>query len=101
MEDLKKARWYLDDEIKRREAADASAWPASVHTPTQPDADGWIEWRGGECPVSPYETVQVRLRDADRQKYVKCEAAAGMMGWHHQQAGTDIIAYRIIKEGEE
>ncbi|WP_370516377.1 DUF3310 domain-containing protein [Herbaspirillum sp. CAH-3] len=87
LEDLKKARWYLDDEIKRREA-------------TAPDADGWIQWNGGACPIFPAAKVRIRGRDGyetpEGESYEAC-----IYRWKHSGDTDDIIAYRIVKEKEE
>lgn len=38
LEDLRKARWYLDREIRRREAADSNAGPPA-QVPAPPESD--------------------------------------------------------------
>ena len=59
-----------------------------------PDADGWIEWKGGECPVDADKTVYVNYRDGGKTpKAVK----AGSQRWDHSGLGGDIIAYRLHK----
>ncbi len=37
------------------------AWPE--RRKPQPDADGWIAWNGGECPVPDGVRFQIRMRD--------------------------------------
>lgn len=59
-----------------------------------PDADGWIPWGGGECPVDGNEVVEVRLREYDETPI----AGADCFGWSHDGGYDDIIAYRIVKE---
>lgn len=54
------------------------------------DADGWIEWGGGECPVAESRIVEVKYRDGD-----KGTAAAYELWWTHSLGSSDIIAYRI------
>lgn len=58
----------------------------------QPDAEGWIEWKGGECPVHPEAMVMVRFRDGWEDKWL-----AGSMRWNHSKSTDDIIAYRVVK----
>lgn len=54
------------------------------------DADGWIEWSGGECPVSPDSTVEIRWCDG----LVRTYPAWCVYGW--EGAGC-ILAYRLVK----
>lgn len=54
------------------------------------DADGWIEWNGGECPVDGELTVYVNYRDGGKApKAVK----AGSQRWNHSGLGGDIMSY--------
>lgn len=60
----------------------------------QPDADGWIPWAGGECPVPGNTVVEVRC-----QNLVICKEKASEHWWDHlADSGYNIIAYRIVKE---
>ncbi|HXU93381.1 MAG TPA: hypothetical protein VFP33_06965 [Gallionella sp.] len=59
-----------------------------------PDADGWIEWRGGECPVAPECFVEVGFRNFARQI-----THAGYFDWANRNHRWDIIAYRVVQEG--
>lgn len=65
---------------------------------TAPDADGWIEWSGGECPVGIFTFVQVRFRNGGE--------GVGPAGhwvdrwsdrWSHYGPlrSEDIVAYRV------
>lgn len=58
---------------------------------------GWIDWKGGECPVPVGLAVDVTHRHG--KKYLKqragCEGLARF--WDHTGSGGDIIAYRISK----
>jgi len=64
--------------------------------PAQPD-DGWIEWKGGECPVPDGIDTEVRYGDG-----VICRTAhpAGQAGWDWRSsrylAWACIIAYRLV-----
>ncbi len=60
--------------------------------PATPDADGWIEWHGGECPVPGDTVVEVR---GDRPGASK--AQAGHFNWTTNIA-TPIRAYRVVKQ---
>lgn len=72
--------------------------PQEPAPPTEPapDSEGWIEWGGGECPVPYNARVEWRLRDA----YVPfgMPALAVNLRWQHLPSGTDIIAYRVVRE---
>lgn len=58
------------------------------------DADGWIEWKGGECPVDGRSLVSYKMRDGGTCE--DGEEAADLV-WEHRLGGYDIIAYRLHK----
>lgn len=61
------------------------------------DADGWIRWKGGECPVPLKTNVDVMFADASLRSSI---FLAGELNWHHGQNGRyDIVAYRVVHEG--
>lgn len=63
----------------------------------QQESDGWIEWGGGEMPVSPESVVDVRWRAGG-----KMTVEAGGRSWAHDGRFSDIIAYRVIEnDGRE
>ena len=79
---------YGDDEVTRAEYEAALAVKN----------EGWIEWGGGECPVSDSTIVEVRYRNGE----VKAAAPADFYEWGHWRphfvtTGRDIIAYRLHK----
>lgn len=54
--------------------------------------DGWIEWKGGECPIADDALVDIKFPDWDEI----LSTPAGDWNW-----GEDcyaIIAYRLAKE---
>ena len=61
--------------------------------------DGWIDWKGGDCPVGYHEYVSVKNRDGSICK----EWQAGDLRWEYAGKNAmlnpayDIIAYRIVK----
>lgn len=71
------------------------------HMYPAPDADGWIEWEGGECPVDEGTLIDVRYRDGHEQAGCKC----GVWGdelyatsyWLNSGGHSNIIAYRLHK----
>ena len=60
-----------------------------------PDADGWIEWSGGKCPVERESLVDYKLLSGT---VCVIGEAAGDLIWQHGEVGTaSIIAYRLHK----
>jgi len=63
----------------------------------QVDTDGWIEWKGGECPVADGLAVtEVKFRSGDVVK-----AFADTWWWGHSGDEDDIIAYRVVEQERE
>ena len=70
----------------------------------QPDADGWIPWAGGECPLPSGAEHFVRLRCGN--EYGPDDDPEGWRWDHRDNAGDnagdsegdDIIAYRIVRK---
>lgn len=63
----------------------------------QPDADGWIPWAGGECPVDSKAWVEAKLRDG--KAWIDEEGQPGEEWlWDHDGGADDIIAYRIVRK---
>ena len=60
------------------------------------DADGWVEWGGGECPVGEDVVVEIKTRDGEIQL-----DQAYWWNWSHEEGSPvkdrQIIAYRINK----
>lgn len=69
----------------------ALAHPASAAEGSQ----GWVEWRGGKCPVEDDALVQVRYREDDESGLIS--RPAGRHSWLHSRfaRASDILAYRI------
>lgn len=55
------------------------------------DADGWIEWRGGECPLPDGAKCEYRMRDGDEDT-----AMVFALRWTRWGDDSEIIAYRPI-----
>ena len=82
-------------ETKAARAAIAKA-EAALAEP-QADADGWIPWSGGECPLDRLTQVDVRYRNGG-ELIIGSTCLAGAYDWSHDERDYDIIAYRIAKE---
>ena len=67
------------------------------------DADGWIEWNGGECPVDEGTLIDVRYRDGHEQVGCGCgvwrSELYGTHYWLNSGGESNIIAYRLHKPG--
>ena len=59
--------------------------------PPAPDADGWIEWHGGECPVPADTLVNVQLGTG----FKPIPTRANIWNWRVKTGNTRIAAYRI------
>jgi len=62
------------------------------HLYPAPDADGWIEWKGGECPVGEGDRIDVKFSGGDEFFDVSSD-----WGWGADAGGCNIIAYRLHK----
>lgn len=60
----------------------------------KPKEAEWIEWKGGDIPVSKTILVEVRFRDQS----LDTGSFAGCFEWDHVGNGYDIIAYRVVEE---
>lgn len=78
----KRPRW-----IEQRDKRLASLFAALSEQTT---ADGWIEWKGGECPVSKDTPVEVLLRDGTREEF-----PAMFFRWSVDGDDGDIASYRV------
>ncbi|MAF06188.1 hypothetical protein [Herbaspirillum sp.] len=61
----------------------------------QADADGWIEWTGGECPLPKHQKCEHIMRFTPNSDIFHTELA-GHLRWTHENLSGDIIAYRPI-----
>lgn len=62
-------------------------------TASAADADGWIEWAGGDCPVDSDAIVEVKCRWHNQHQYNNDRG--GDFYWAHTGSNADIIAYRL------
>ena len=68
-----------------------------------PDADGWIAWKGGECPVDEGVVIDVKFRNGTVQTAcaARCDKSPDHRYWtwiwSHSGHESDIIAYRLHK----
>lgn len=62
------------------------------------DANGWIDWHGGECPVDSDAIVEVKYRKPNPYQFNNDRA--GDFTWSHDGFDGDIIAYRLVQPHE-
>lgn len=68
-----------------------STWSGIFTFLGRPDADGWIEWHGGENPVGHGVEVEVRSRQGE------WKAMSQNIPWKLYADIADIIAYRVSR----
>jgi hypothetical protein len=73
----------------------AGGWVADVQK-REAEADGWIEWRGGECPVPNGTIVDVRMRREDEYGDTFTNEPCDDWDWSHANGDSDIVAYRVV-----
>ena len=87
--------WFMANKIKN--------WYQTIlsreeyfHLYPAPDADGWIEWEGGESPVGEDVVIEIKTRDGEIQL-----DKAYLWNWSHEEGSPvkdrQIIAYRLHK----
>lgn len=60
-------------------------------------ADGWVEWKGGECPLHPDALVEVRLRNESEPEPDTVSSWRWSYDTDPLEADSDIVAYRLVK----
>lgn len=71
--------------------------PSNPQAALYAQADGWIEWAGGVCPVDPHTKVDWKGRNG-----ICATDTARDLNWTHENNGDqiDIVAYRIRKDAQ-
>ena len=67
---------------------------------TEPDADGWIEWHGGECPVGEGVAIDTMQRGGIQTNNTQKDGRGARL-WQHGGYISDIIAYRTHQPEQE
>lgn len=83
--------WFVANKIKNHHQTVLSRAEYSHLCPV-PDADGWIDWKGGECPVGDGDRIDVKLSDGG--EFFDVDSG---WDWGVDAGGCNIIAYRRSK----
>lgn len=67
----------------------------------KPDADGWIAWGGGECPVDGDVVVDVKYLGGNVSYATESGLPASEYGWGRFDKPTCIVAYRLHKKDDD
>lgn len=59
--------------------------------------DGWVEWSGGKCPVDPSIEVEYKMRGWPGTH----RRDAGNLDWEDNGRLGDIVAYRVVQNGDQ
>lgn len=73
-----------------------AALAASKEPLTGTGVDGWIDWAGGECPITPGALVDIMLQDGEEYSGMTAEG----WRWEHLGNRSDIIKYRLHQPQE-
>lgn len=55
----------------------------------------WIDWNGGECPVTKGTLVDIKYRDGDAYSDQPAGESGFCRDWSHTGKGGDIVSYRL------
>lgn len=58
--------------------------------------DGWIEWKGGDCPCGPGAIVGWQTRAMPGDTIFWGPREADILDWRHTGGGDDIVAFRVV-----
>ncbi|QEG08954.1 hypothetical protein [Aeromonas phage 4_4512] len=84
-------QWFLANKIKNHHQT-ALSRAEYFHLYPATDDDGWIEWKGGECPVGEGDRIDAKFSDGDEFFDVSSD-----WDWGVDAGGCNIIAYRPHK----
>lgn len=88
-------RWEESDEANLAAVDRGIARAEAAMAAPQPDADGWIPWAGGACPVSPDTLVDVKVKPHHEVMYRRF---ARNLEWSHDDPWCNHIDfYRVVK----
>lgn len=68
------------------------------------DKGGWIDWEGGECPVTDGTIIDTKYRNGDLLTNGECGTFGTKTSrefWKHENHPSDIVAYRITPSTQQ
>src|SRR5690554_24550 len=83
--------YYYNPETKEHATKLPAIWDVWEHIFA--DADGWIPWEGGECPLPDGKHCEYKMRLAGLAKTVR---GSEYLDWSHEGGSAEIVAYRPI-----
>lgn len=86
--------WAIEflDAVKGWVQISNPSFVASCEYRVIPDAEGWLPWYGGECPVSKAQKVKVKFKDGSAG-----ERLSSSVGW----SDHNLIAYKLVEEPKQ
>ena len=91
------ARWHPADPAVLGAISAIAKAEAALAEP-QADADGWIPWGGGECPIPEGMAFDLRFRDGAKLIAASSDWPTAEWDWSCESGPYGIVAYRIVKE---
>lgn len=99
--------WSRLAPIPPKTAIELQAEEVGIPEPVQlVDADGWIEWKGGECPVPKGALIDVKYRNGHEENAIPAGEYSGAghrmsaIDWSNNGHQCEIIAYRLHQPQE-
>ncbi len=99
-------QWHIDNDdhdgypgsdLEKMNLAAIARVEAILLEKLQPDADDWIVWGGGECPLEDGVSHQVRYRDGVVSPISTQATWLRWWHWPFRKISKDIVAYRIVE----
>ena len=86
-----------DGSVWEMQSSENLEWTRLPDIPKDPQEeldDGWIDWKGGMCPVDADTRVKIKHRDGMMSRNF---AKAICFRWDHIGNISDIVAYKVLK----
>lgn len=83
------------------EEINTSTWPLKNYLIVEADADGWIEWKGGECPMPDDQDCEYLFHIYHGNKSLAQIKKAVYLKWSIAGHSDSVTHYRPILNAEE
>jgi len=98
---LKKGtRWHPADPVVLGAISAIAKAEAALAEP-QADADGWIPWSGGECPIPEGMAFDLRFSDGAKLIAASSDWPTAEWDWSCESGPYGIVAYRILVQAQQ